>query len=575
MAMTVVDGPAGIEATSADWTSLHCFVHWAPDDADDFVVRALGPFMTGLRDDGVVADWFFIRYHENGPHLRVRARCTSDAVAASLGDRLAGLVAAADHPPASTDRMPSGWYAHGDVRPIPYEPEVFRYGGAAAIPVAEEVFAGSTRVALAAIEDTRFGSERLTVAADLAVATADALSLGDVAAASWLRGAGGAWRWSTYDPLVPPNVGHRTLTGVLQSQSSALTARWERVRSALADPSTYVAHWAACVRSARARLEGEAERDAPVHARWHRVWASQLHMLFNRLGVTPDEERTVCWLVAGSLLSPAGIAPYFDDSAAAGDRRYQEASKYAPGLLGLQVPRANPGYVATGMAPHPGPASSLPWCPPDASLVRALQLRRSARRGRIVGPLRAEQIGTLLWTSHNAEDDYVPSADARPTAYPSAGASYAARLRLLVFDVDGIEPGTYQVDARRRQLRRLGAAASRDDLEASSMWYKELGIARGGLDVERLPAMLGLYVELGRLRATYGVRALRFGLLEAGHLAQNLALVAAATGLSISMTGGFYDDLAHELLGLDGVDEVLTYLLPVGATLESELHSAG
>ena len=30
------------------------------------------------------------------------------------------------------------------------------------------------------------------------------------------------------------------------------------------------------------------------------------------------------------------------------------------------------------------------------------------------------------------------------------------------------------------------------------------------------------------------------------------------------MVGGFYDDIAHELLLLDGVDEVLAYLLPVG-----------
>jgi nitroreductase len=49
------------------------------------------------------------------------------------------------------------------------------------------------------------------------------------------------------------------------------------------------------------------------------------------------------------------------------------------------------------------------------------------------------------------------------------------------------------------------------------------------------------------------------------HLAQNLGLVAAATGLSLGMIGGFYDDVAHDVLGLDGVDESLVYLLPLAS----------
>jgi hypothetical protein len=132
-----------------------------------------------------IGSWSYVMASQAGSALRIRR------VALVLSDRLAGLVA-------------------------------------------EEVFAGSTDVALAAIADSRPGSERLTVAADLALATTVALSLGDVAAARWLRAAGGAWRWSTYEPLIPPAVGYRT--------------------------------------------------------RWHRVWASQMHMLFNRLGVTPHAQ---------------------------------------------------------------------------------------------------------------------------------------------------------------------------------------------------------------------------------------------------------------------------------------------
>ena len=55
-----------------------------------------------------------------------------------------------------------------------------------------------------------------------------------------------------------------------------------------------------------------------------------------------------------------------------------------------------------------------------------------------------------------------------------------------------------------------------------------------------------------------------FAALESGHVAQNLALCAAALDLSMITLGGFFDDLVHELAGLDGVDEVAQYLIPLG-----------
>jgi hypothetical protein len=39
---------------------------------------------------------------------------------------------------------------------------------------------------------------------------------------------------------------------------------------------------------------------------------------------------------------------------------------------------------------------------------------------------------------------------------------------------------------------------------------------------------------------------------------------AAATGLELGMIGGFYDDLANGVFGLDGIDRFIVYLLPLG-----------
>ncbi|MEF2530091.1 nitroreductase family protein [Streptomyces sp. CS62] len=86
--------------------------------------------------------------------------------------------------------------------------------------------------------------------------------------------------------------------------------------------------------------------------------------------------------------------------------------------------------------------------------------------------------------------------------------------------------------------------------------------------MDAAPAVLAVHLDLQLLRGRYGLRALRLGLLEAGHLAQVLQLTAGAFGLATIPLGGLQDDLAHELLGLDDLDEPVQYLLPLGRPAE-------
>ena len=66
------------------------------------------------------------------------------------------------------------------------------------------------------------------------------------------------------------------------------------------------------------------------------------------------------------------------------------------------------------------------------------------------------------------------------------------------------------------------------------------------------------------MTAKYGDRGLRFLLLEAGHLMQNLCLASASLGLATTPLGGYFEaDLAQRLT-LPPTDEVL-YLGLCGA----------
>ncbi|XVS67424.1 thiopeptide-type bacteriocin biosynthesis protein [Actinosynnema sp. CA-299493] len=507
------------------WTSLHVRLSWAVEDVDAFIAGVLAPELDGHRAAGRVGDWFYVRYWEEGPHLRVRAR---DATV-DLADRVRALVAQADHPVLEAG---PDWLPHGDVRETRYEPEVERYGGPAALPVAEDVFCRSTEVAVAVL---RSAGSRFTAAVELVMATTIALGLGRVEAASWLRSLATGWRQAR-EPVAPPALGsHVAARKLHEARATHLAARWDRLES---HATGAVAYWVDQVRAA----------DLPRYA-----WASQLHMLCNRLGLDPEEERAVCRLVAMTAEAPDGPTPFHEDGAAAADRRYLAASKFHSG-----VPDQGPRKVDLTSPLLPWwPAVPLPEAAPVAGgLADALLTRRTARGAELAGPLDAARLATLLWSAQGALPD-----GRRP--YPSAGARHSARLRVVAWRVTGLEPGVYEVDEVGRTLVQVAPAPPVDDVRASSMWFGE---GEGRVDPATTPAVLALYARVGALRAAYGLRALRLAFTEAGHLAQNLALVAASSGLALGMIGGFYDDMAHDVLCLDGVDDVLVYLMPLAAT---------
>ncbi|MEU8463929.1 thiopeptide-type bacteriocin biosynthesis protein [Streptomyces sp. NPDC029003] len=555
------------------WHSLHLFLHSEAADTDAFLVRSAAPLLDGLVASGQAAGWFFIRYGEDGPHLRIRVRGLSAPAAGRLTRELAR---AAREVPAVPGPWPS---RHGEVRVVRYEPETERYGGPRALPVAEEVFAASTRVVLDALREApapAADAARLARAADLAHATAYALGMDRLTAARWLRRHAAGWRWVTGLPLLPGAAVHARVNTVYAAQRTGLARRARALREGLDRGALrpWLTDWADRVREADALLRADAGGGLSQGAsEW--VWGSQLHMLFNRLGVGPDEERAVCRLAARTLLETQEPAAFFPPGHTAPDLQYLERSKFQIGrgedtaLRPLPEAAARPP-VAPGPQTAPRPETALPAAPlPDVPLGAVLAGRASVR-GPLGGPLDAAALGSLLWhalaasgrTATRLADGSERVQHHRP--YPSAGALYTARVRLLVLDVAGVEPGTYDCVPERRTLRRVGPAPSLGDVKALSTYLSRPATDPDWIGVDGAPVVLGLYADLGLLRRRYGLRALRLALLETGHLAQTLLLTASALGLGGTPLGGFHDDLAHELLGLDDLEQPLQYLLPLG-----------
>jgi SagB-type dehydrogenase family enzyme len=189
------------------------------------------------------------------------------------------------------------------------------------------------------------------------------------------------------------------------------------------------------------------------------------------------------------------------------------------------------------------------------ALEEAIARRGSCRRF-AEGPLPLSLLSTLLRHAYGLGESYRMgewAAFNRPV--PSGGGCYPLELYLFVRQVDGVEAGTYHYCVRDHALELLGAVPSLNLVEELFLGQPWLARAQVVLVVSAVPA---------RLLHRYGERGYRYLLLEAGHVGQNLSLLATATGSGSLCLGGFLDDALTTVLGLDPMLELPMYGVAVG-----------
>ena len=202
---------------------------------------------------------------------------------------------------------------------------------------------------------------------------------------------------------------------------------------------------------------------------------------------------------------------------------------------------------------HAQPVPLGPSAPLAMQLGDALAARRSARSFS-TQPVEQAELAALLRAAYGISGEWGDGDAIQPLrTAPSGGALYPLELTVAVRRVDGLGPGLYHFDPLDDVLEtvREGSVAI-----AATTPYAD--VAAGAAAVVVVSAMFW------RSRFKYGLRGYRFVLLEAGHVAQNLLLAAAALGLAAVPLGGFYDRRVDELLAVNGVDESALYLLCIG-----------
>ncbi len=217
------------------------------------------------------------------------------------------------------------------------------------------------------------------------------------------------------------------------------------------------------------------------------------------------------------------------------------------GLLNLEARPAPfkeyPGAAVVGL---PDPTGRR-----TPTLTRVLKERRSVRRYAPT-PLALADLSFLLWASGGRQR--VEHGHLFRTV-PSAGALYPIETYVLAHQVEDLAPGLYHYGIREHHLEQVAAGDFRREITQAAL---EQVMCR------EAPAVLLWTAVFERCAWKYGQRAWRYIYLDAGHIAQNLALAATGIGLGSCQIAALFDDEVNALLRIDGSTEGILYMSVVG-----------
>lgn len=200
----------------------------------------------------------------------------------------------------------------------------------------------------------------------------------------------------------------------------------------------------------------------------------------------------------------------------------------------------------------------LPTDFPEVAMSAGEAIEKRRRRVGSLAPaeLSLKKLSLLLHLTNGVTGKLTyPGLEYHLRAAPSAGALYPTATYLLVNEVAGLRPGLYHYRVNGHKLHRLREGKLAEELAAA--------VARGSL-VKRSSVVFIFSGIFYRSSWKYRERSYRYCLLDAGHLAGNLSLGAAALGYDTVLLGRFDDRKANRLLGLEEGREGVLLIAALG-----------
>jgi SagB-type dehydrogenase family enzyme len=187
-------------------------------------------------------------------------------------------------------------------------------------------------------------------------------------------------------------------------------------------------------------------------------------------------------------------------------------------------------------------------------LYRCLKDRRS-RREFSEASLSLSALSFLLWCTQGVEQVLSGGyATLRPA--PSGGARHPFETHLIVSRVTGLAAGVYRYLPLSHQLLPR--------FQEDGLSHKIVRAACGQRFVGRAAVVFVWSCVPYRGEWRYHLAAHKTMLLDAGHLCQNLYLGCEALGCATCAVAAYDQEAVDRLLRLDGNDEFVVYMAPVG-----------
>jgi len=198
---------------------------------------------------------------------------------------------------------------------------------------------------------------------------------------------------------------------------------------------------------------------------------------------------------------------------------------------------------------------SIPLPPPNKlrtmHLNDVLVKRKSQRNVRLKSRLNLTNLSTILQYSLGLNPKYLNSKSKDHSRfYPSAGARYPIEGYVLMQNNDVLDASVYHYYVREHSLEKMFPLQKNDVKKA---FIDEF--------ITMYPCLLILSGFMPRTTIKYKDRGFNYALIEAGHIGQNVYLLATELGVQCCAIGGFIENEICSLLDIKSEEEYPLYVL--------------
>ena len=186
-------------------------------------------------------------------------------------------------------------------------------------------------------------------------------------------------------------------------------------------------------------------------------------------------------------------------------------------------------------------------------LETAIRNRQSRRLFREEA-MSLDELSFLLWATQGVRRMLDRKAAFRTV--PSAGARHAFETYIGAAEVGGLEKGIYRYLPFEHQLLF--------EFSEKQIEQKLVDAALGQTFVGQAPLVFIWTAIPSRMEWRYGLAAHKLIALDAGHVCQNLYLACEAIHAGTCAVAAYNQQLCDQLLRLEGKEEFVIYLAPVG-----------